>query len=142
VEGSTQLLDASHTATVENGNRPFRVLLVDDDPWIRNILSAVLIRAGFEVLTASDGQEAWTLFRHALPRIGALVTDIEMPEMSGLELAKLATCACPELPILVISGLPFHSEAQRIGCDFLQKPFGPSVFLKSVHSLIGTSGVV
>jgi CheY-like chemotaxis protein len=126
---------AKKDLTEESENR-FRVLLVDDDPRLRNLLSAVLTGAGYEVLTAGDGQEAWTQFRQSLHRIAALVSDVEMPKMSGVELAKLAGSACPALPILLMSGSPFPSAARPLSCGFLQKPFRPAAFLHSVQGIV------
>jgi CheY-like chemotaxis protein len=136
---STQILDTQRTLEkdfVETSENQIRVLLVDDDATVRNFLCAVLLRAGYEVLTASNGQEAWTRFEQSLPRIGVLVSDVQMPAMSGVDLARLAARACPSLPILLISGNSFPSDELPVRCGFLQKPFHPSAFLKSVQETV------
>lgn len=79
------------------------VLVVDDDEVMRDLLSRMLGRAGYAVQTAADGRNALERFReHA---IDAVVTDMSMPRMGGLELTRALLNERPELPIIAVTGV-------------------------------------
>ena len=134
---------ASVTARPEKGTpsdvhadtaRVARVLVVDDEEAVRRVAGATLSRAGHEPLLAADGPEALGLLTEGAP-IDLLITDLEMPGMNGLELAKLARATCPGLGVLFISGYPDRvlSTATDTGTiDLLEKPFSPVVLLERV----------
>jgi two-component system, OmpR family, lantibiotic biosynthesis response regulator NisR/SpaR len=113
--------------------RPY-ILVVDDDVLIRRLLSKYLEMAGYAVCTAASGEEAIQRIMAEPELIQLLVTDIDMPGMSGVELAIKATrlCGCP---VLLISGSLLESEASDTyrGWNFLAKPFHAQVFLHKVE---------
>jgi CheY-like chemotaxis protein len=79
------------------------ILVVDDDEVMRDLLSRMLGRAGYAVETAADGRKALERFHeHA---IDAVVTDMSMPKMGGLELTRALLSECPELPIIAVTGV-------------------------------------
>jgi CheY-like chemotaxis protein len=82
---------------------PVVVLVVDDEGVVRGITAEVLRDQGFSVHEAQSGQAALALLRNGL-QINALVTDVRMPEMSGLELAKRVLARRPGTKILYVSG--------------------------------------
>lgn len=102
------------------------VLIVDDEEPVRRVASRLLARSGYEVREAANGAEALRVLAAANGAIDLLVSDIIMPEMGGLELARRAAADFPGLPILLISG---YSDSQDLGqsipadLDLLQKPF-------------------
>jgi two-component system cell cycle sensor histidine kinase/response regulator CckA len=134
---------ASVTARPEEGTssdvqggtaRVARVLVVDDEEAVRRVAGATLSRAGHEPILAADGNEALGLLTERAP-IDLLITDLEMPGMNGLELAKLARATCPGLGVLFISGYPDRvlSTATDTGAiDLLEKPFSPMILLERV----------
>ncbi len=91
-----------------------RVLLVDDSPFFRNLLSPLLAGAGYEVVTAEDGDEALELLEKN-PEFDAIVSDIEMPRMSGFDFAK--ACRGSErwrdTPILALSSRTSPDDLDR-----------------------------
>ena len=94
------------------------VLLVDDDPFIRKLFSTHLERAGFQPIHAGDGIDAMVKLRDTLPNV--IVTDIEMPRMSGLEFIGVVRRRFPPIPVIALSGsIPseFPEEA-RPDCWF------------------------
>src|SRR5690242_781460 len=95
-------------------------LVVDDEECIRKLMLTVLIRHGYTVLLASSGNEALDVFERHKNQIDYLITDIDMPGMSGLELADNVLQKSPELLIILMSG---HFELAKQGCPFLPKPF-------------------
>lgn len=78
------------------------VLLVDDDPSIRNLLANHLEKAGFESVHAEDGIDGLGKLRETLPKV--IISDLEMPRMSGLEFIGVVRQRFPTLPIIVFSG--------------------------------------
>ncbi len=94
----------SHAAAPPSGDVAPRVLFVDDDPAIRRAASRVLIAEGFEVVQAGDGREALA----ALDReeFDVIVSDVAMPNMSGLELLRAIRQRDLELPVILVSGDP------------------------------------
>lgn len=107
-----------------------QILLVDDEPAIRYILNFVLTKFGYSVTEASDGVEAFALIQDAQEEgdpFDLLVTDIQMPRMSGLELIRELKGNDILLPVMVVSGRKDEElihELQDNGCaGFLMKPF-------------------
>ncbi len=116
-----------------------RVLVVDDDEAIRLYLGEVLRGAGCRVLTASDGIEAVEILG-ASP-VDLLITDYNMPRMSGLELIQWCQALLPRLPILLISGQDPESipvKGEKCGAlRVLQKPFSEDHLLLVLGDLCG-----
>jgi two-component system OmpR family response regulator len=79
-----------------------RVLLVEDDDDNRELMAEVLTSAGFQVLPAASGQEGLkTLSEHS---VDVVVTDVGMPGMGGLEMAKAAKAIAPTVPVVIVTG--------------------------------------
>jgi len=79
------------------------VLLVDDDPSIREILSMELQEAGFKAQQAEDGIDGLVKLRDALPKV--IISDLQMPRMSGVEFISVVRRRFPSIPVIVLSGL-------------------------------------
>src|ERR1039458_2031523 len=78
-----------------------RVLLVDDEPLIRKLISGNLVAAGYVVQTAADGLDALGKLRAGLPDL--IISDLNMPRMSGLEFLAVVRTRFPQIPVIVIS---------------------------------------
>jgi CheY-like chemotaxis protein len=90
-----------------------RVLLVDDDPSIRELLSSRLEAAGFEARQAEDGIDGLVKLRDELPEV--IISDIQMPRMSGIEFVSVVRHRFPSIPVIILSGsspveLPTQAE--------------------------------
>lgn len=102
------------------------VLIADDEEPVRRVASRLLVRNGYDVLEAANGAEALRMLAGGNGKIDILVSDIIMPEMGGLELARRVATDFPGLPVLLISG---YSDSHELGqaippeLDLLQKPF-------------------
>jgi len=108
-----------------------RVLIADDEESIRHVLTELLEERGYEVRAVIDGEEA---MRELSARdYDALVTDVRMPKMNGLDLVRAAQGASPETTIIVMSAYGSHDlaiEAMKAGAyDYLGKPFRPDEVL-------------
>ena len=96
-----------------------KLMVVDDDPEVRVIVAEFLEDFGYDVLQASSGAEALEILASA-PDLRMIITDIRMPDMSGIELASEATQRHEDLKIILISG---YFVSQQIQHRFLRKPF-------------------
>jgi two-component system response regulator AtoC len=102
-----------------------QVLIVDDEPNLRKILSAQLSRDGYDVLTAEDGEQGLAQLREH--HIDLIITDLKMPRVDGMTLLKRALEEEPELPVVMITAhgtIDTAVEALKRGAfDFVTKPF-------------------
>lgn len=80
----------------------YRILIVDDEPTIREVGKMVLETQGYEVITAGDGFEALLALKRSLPDI--IISDLSMPNMSGFEFLSVVRRRFPNIPVIVISG--------------------------------------
>src|SRR5579859_8258863 len=80
----------------------YQILLVDDDGGVRNTLAILLTSAGYDVATANDGFEALLHLKRAIP--GMIISDLNMPRMSGFEFLSVARRRFPQIPVLAVSG--------------------------------------
>jgi len=98
---------------------PPTILVVDDEPEVRTVVAEFLEEFGYRVLQSHGGPHALAQLQ-ANPNVELLISDIRMPEMSGIELADLATEQHPRLKVILISG---YFVAQQVKRRFLRKPF-------------------
>ena len=117
------------------------LLVVDDDPLVRDVETQVLRLQGYNVLEAENAAEALRLAREA-SAIHLLITDLSMPEVDGLELTRRFRKVHPKTPVLMVSGsLPLiQDRADDLdGFDFLPKPFRFDELLTKVRTLLETA---
>ena len=114
-----------------------KILLVDDDPNIRDVIVFALEKAGMKVTSARDGREALELFRSIQPSL--VVLDIGMPEMDGLEVCKEIRKSA-DTPVLFLSSR--DEEVDRIvgleigGDDYVTKPFSPRELVARINAIL------
>jgi len=105
-----------------------KVLVVDDEEWMRDACGQILQPEGFDVITASDGQIGLELARRHSPDL--ILVDLKMPGMDGIAYLESAKALDPHVCAVVITGyatLDVAVEAMKAGaCDFLAKPFKPA----------------
>jgi two-component system response regulator FlrC len=113
-----------------------QVLVVEDDPALREALSDTLELGGFPVVTAADGVAALKCLEEN--RIGMIVSDVQMQPMDGHALLARVKQRCPEMPILLMTAFADVEQAvdaMRNGAvDYLAKPFDPSALLEKVNA--------
>ncbi|MCH2160719.1 MAG: response regulator [Phycisphaerales bacterium] len=123
---------------VENARK---VLVVDDEDHILRVVSFKLRGAGYEVLEASDGEEAWEILR--TQSVDLVITDQQMPYMTGLELVETMRKQprTADVPVLMLSARGFRLDTEELErADVLAlvaKPFSPRMLLSHVRAVIG-----
>jgi CheY-like chemotaxis protein len=110
-----------------------KVLVVDDQDVVRDVIRLTLEGAGYDVLVAATPLEAIALARSDGP-IDLLVTDVVMPQMDAFELADRIACEVPGVKILYTSG---YTDAGAEG-PFIQKPFTPAQLIAMVSSVLAS----
>lgn len=107
-----------------------RILVVDDEPSIRDLLDTILRRRGHEVLLADQGQKALERFQRERPHV--VILDLYMPGMPGIDVLKQIRTIDAQTPVIILTGAGTEAmaqEARTLGVtDFLQKGF-------SLHAL-------
>jgi two-component system, cell cycle sensor histidine kinase and response regulator CckA len=103
------------------------ILVVDDEPEIRKLVSAMVTQFGYNALTADSGDHALTMYRKLHAPVELLITDVVAPGMSGPMLADKLTALQPDLKVLYISGYDNTHVVQKYvverGHALLSKPF-------------------
>ncbi|MBY0495543.1 MAG: response regulator [Cyanobacteria bacterium] len=114
------------------------VLIAEDERALRRLSATVLGNAGYHTIEASDGQQALDLFTVHQHKIVMVVSDVVMPRMGGIELAKRLRHVRPELPIVFVTGYVEQSDAlhESAGTPVLLKPFSPEALLRAVSQAI------
>lgn len=121
-----------------------KILLVDDDASLRRVLSHHLSEAGYQVVAAADGKNGLELFTEE--RIDLVITDIQMPEMSGLELLRRISVMSPDTVVLMITAfgsIETAVEAMKLGAyDYITKPFNREELLLTVTKALQYTALV
>jgi len=118
------------------------VLVVDDEPEIRKLVTAMLTQNGYRVLTADTGENAVRLFR-SNPDVVLLLTDVVAPGMSGPMIADQIAALKPDVKVLFMSGYDGTQVVQRYvvekGYSLLIKPFTVEQLEAKVRDVMGTA---
>jgi signal transduction histidine kinase/ActR/RegA family two-component response regulator len=119
---------------------PARLLVVEDQPEVRELAVSALRRAGHEVFEASDGDEAFARFGEFATDVELLLTDVVMPGMNGRELAEHMRARNADLLVVFMSGYTDEILDQESlvgpGAEFLAKPFTPGALVRQVDRLL------
>lgn len=121
-----------------------RILVVDDEAHIVQVLSLKLRNAGHEVITAVDGEEGFELACKQKPDL--IITDFQMPYMTGLELCKALAGdpATARIPVLMLTARGYALEPEDLALgnirNVLSKPFSPRAIAEQIQRILGASG--
>jgi CheY-like chemotaxis protein len=112
-----------------------RVLIVEDEPHIRYLISSILKPLGYEVVEATNGLEALLLLAQTAD-IGLIISDVRMPELDGIDLTEEVKQVYPHVPVIIISAFSDDAlEAVERGADyFIVKPFTRDQLLAIVRT--------
>ena len=119
------------------------VLLVEDEPRVRAQARRLLERCGFTVIEAADGVDGVRLFDLHRATVGAIVTDIVMPTLGGVEMVARLREIAPTIPVVYVSG--FTAEDRNLALDertaFVPKPYGMASLCGAIAAVIGAQPV-
>jgi CheY-like chemotaxis protein len=118
------------------------ILLAEDDAALRQLVARILRTAGYNVLEAADGEAALTCSANH-GRVDLLVTDMVMPKLDGVELARLLCARDADMPVLYMSGYPdvVIRKRSELGPDaaWIAKPFTATALLEQVRDRLKKS---
>ncbi|HUE85085.1 MAG TPA: ATP-binding protein, partial [Vicinamibacterales bacterium] len=133
-------LPGSNPPIAARGDRGLEtVMLVEDEPVVRQLSKRFLDHAGYRVLEAADGDEAERLFRRHAGTIDLVITDVVMPDCGGVELVSRLQRKAPTLRVLYMSGYTDPSGVMKTAIDggrFIQKPFTAQEFVRRVREAL------
>ncbi len=138
-EKAEAVVPTAETSEIQQGTG--LVLLVEDEPMLRELGLTVLTELGYEVLRAENGRDALrVLAEHPETTIDLLFTDVVMPEMGGKELAEKVRAEYPETRVIFCSGYTedavFHNGSLEPGVFFLQKPYTMSDIAQKLSEVL------
>jgi two-component system cell cycle sensor histidine kinase/response regulator CckA len=118
------------------------ILLVEDQAPLRMLAEDVLSEAGHKVFSAANGTRALQVASEQKLKFDLLITDVNMPGMTGPELSQRMRYVYGEIAVLYMSGNPDHALLRRgiieAGTAFLQKPFLPDALIAAVEDIWGS----
>lgn len=121
-------------------HRP-KVLVVDDEPMIRKVISWTLQRRGYDVLVASDGEDGLTCYQDH-PGIDLVLSDIVMPRLDGVGMVQALRERDPAVPVLFMSGYTGHDRPTLTDDDLrrlLDKPFTPAQLVARIEEVLAAA---
>jgi PAS domain S-box-containing protein len=117
-----------------------RILLVDDEPQVRESVKRLLVGQGYTVVEASHGNDAIRIYDAAPSEVDLVLTDVTMPGMSGYDLAEHLRARAPDLPVVLMSGYaetPVASGALAAGkTGYIQKPFQVDILIERLREVL------
>ncbi len=137
-EGIEEAVETEESEQLHSGTET--ILLVEDDEKVRKMVYYVLSANGYKIFQAANGNEALEISRTYEEDIHLMITDIVMPEISGLELGKKMEESHPDMKVLYMSGYTdnsvSHHEVLEPGINYLEKPFNARVLSDIVRKLL------
>ena len=131
---------AAPPSIVKSARRQFNLLVVEDEPAVRQLVRRILIGQGHTVIEAGNASEALALVEQTNAHIDLLVTDLVLPGLSGRELWEHLQARQPDLPVIYMSGYTQDAVIQhgvlQSRVNFLQKPFSPDALVAKVNQVL------
>lgn len=116
-----------------------KILVVDDEPLVRELLSQILAKEKFEVTACGDGKEALEKVKEGIP-YDCILTDVKMPEMDGIDLLKQSHKIAPTIPVIIVTGAATVDNAvealKRGAVALIEKPFDADKVLGTVREIL------
>jgi two-component system, cell cycle sensor histidine kinase and response regulator CckA len=119
---------------------PTLILVVEDEPTMLRLVQEALVDAGHKVIAATNGAAGLKAFQTNSAEIKLVITDLMMPKLNGVEMARMIRRESPTVPILFISGyaddLVFEDEVMKGPTMFMPKPFRQDTLVDEVASIL------
>ena len=119
-----------------------RILLVEDEPFVREATCSILQNAGFEVLPAEDARQAMKVYEECGHRVDLVMTDMVLPGRTGQQLGQDVRERSPEVAVLVTSGYgeaEYETESPEARTYFLAKPYSRRSLVEKIETILEAS---
>ena len=117
-----------------------KILVIDDEPSIRDLLDTLLSRKGYDVILTDSGQKGLEVFRRARPDV--VVLDLKMPGMDGLTVLQQVRSLNPQQPVIILTGVGTPEAEQQVRAlgvtEFVEKAFSLHLLGDSLKRLLNT----
>jgi DNA-binding NtrC family response regulator len=126
-------------ANEHSGRR--RILLVEDESFVREATCSILQNAGFEVLPAEDARQAMKVYEDCGHRVDLVMTDMVLPGRTGQQLGQDVRKRSPEVAVLVTSGYgeaEYETEVPEAGTYFLAKPYSRRALVEKIEMILAS----
>jgi len=120
------------------------ILLVEDEPFVRDATRRILEHAGFEVLSTEDARQATKVYEECARGIDLVMTDMVLPGRSGQQLGQDLRERSPEVVVLVTSGYgnpEYEAEKPESRTYFLAKPYSRRALVEKIETILGTASL-
>lgn len=121
-------------------SEPTLILVVEDEPTMLRLVQEALVDAGHKVITATNGASGLKAFQSNSADIKLVITDLMMPKLNGVEMARMIRRESSTVPILFISGyaddLVFEDEVMKGPTMFMPKPFRQDTLVDEVAAIL------
>ena len=121
-------------------NKDKTILVVDDEPFVLDVVEAFIEQLGHKVLLASNGHEALKVAREYDGKVDLLLTDVMMPNMNGLELAETVVADSPDVKVIFMSGCLQPAidsrNTPRFENGFVRKPFSGKTLITHIKKAL------
>src|SRR5690606_33823322 len=138
VSGEVEDEDVASFATTTSA----RILVVEDDPTVRKLVTGILQRSGHQVLAAADGESALSLLADTTEPVQLAIMDVVMPGMNGREVAERLATYSADIKVLYMSGYTddevIHRGVRDLSSRFIQKPFTAGELTRKVNEVLGS----
>lgn len=135
--GGGDMTPATTSGPGREGGRMLVVLVVEDEPMVREMIVEELSDLGFHVLDADTGEAGLDILRDGQP-IDVLFTDIRLPgALDGWHLAQAGRAHRPDLRVIYATGYTVERSLQLPGSVFVTKPYRPSAIAETIRSMVG-----
>jgi DNA-binding NtrC family response regulator len=128
---------------VKNSVKSGTILVIDDEETIRKMLTKTLTYVGYKVLDAESGKTGIELYQNKMDEISAVILDVILPEMDGVQIYKALKKINPKVKILVSSGFASNKqtiELKELGVEgFLKKPYRQNQLVEAVDKVVNLS---
>lgn len=116
------------------------LLIVDDDLQQIDLLRQLLSRHGYRIYAVKSAQEALAFIRQTQEHLDMVISDVTMPDMSGVELARSILAERPNLPVILLSGVGVELDSDSVPpnvVDTLQKPYRSRLLANRIEQILG-----
>jgi PAS domain S-box-containing protein len=119
-----------------------RILLLDDEPALTSSLQRLLVRLNYQVTTTNSARESLQWCRRDPAQFDLVITDLTMPEMTGLEVARQLQALRPDLPVILASGFSADLDRESLAaagiCELLEKPISRLTLANVIHRVLAS----